>query len=161
MKHRIGILGGVVVWLGLGILPAEAGEEAQTLMEARRGFKTKLVRRVREPKPLEPPPPKLFSLVRYNTPIGRMAAYLSKPPSPGKKHPAIIWITGGFPPGGIGSSAWEPVSPHNDQSAKAYRLAGVVMMYPTVRGSFGNPGHQETFLGEVDDVVAALEYLQD
>jgi len=34
------------------------------------------------------------------------------------------------------------------------------MMYPTVRGSFGNPGKQESFFGEVDDVLAALAFLK-
>ncbi len=35
----------------------------------------------------------------------------------------------------------------------------MVLMFPTLRGSFGNPGHQETFFGEVDDVLAAADYL--
>ena len=34
------------------------------------------------------------------------------------------------------------------------------MMYPTLRGSAGNPGYQENFYGEVNDVLSALEYLR-
>ena len=105
-------------------------------------------------------PEELFSKVTYPTSIGKMGAYLSNQPEKKGKSPAIIWITGGFPAGGIGTSAWETVSVNNDQSAKAYRLAGVVMMYPTFRGSYGNPGNQESFFGEVDDVLAALEFLR-
>ena len=88
-----------------------------------------------------------------------MKALLTPPRDPKTQQPAMVWITGGFPSGGIGESAWKAVDPKNDQSAKAYRHAGLVMMYPTLRGSYGNPGVQEAFLGEVDDVLAAVEYL--
>ncbi len=33
------------------------------------------------------------------------------------------------------------------------------MMYPSLRGGNKNPGYIETFLGEVDDVIAAARYL--
>jgi len=155
-----GILAGLTLSLVLAILYARGGEGDPSLLQARRGFKTKLIRTERDEEPLVPPPAELFSLVRYRTPAGSMKAYLGKAPTPGKKYPAMIWITGGFPPGGIDSSAWESVSSENDQSAKVYREMGIVMMYPTLRGSFGNPGAQETFYGEVDDVLAALKYLQ-
>ncbi|MCU0723546.1 MAG: alpha/beta fold hydrolase [Planctomycetes bacterium] len=148
---------GIPAFLGAS---ATAQEKAQTLLEARQGFKTSLARVERADDALEEPPAGFFSIVKYRTPIGEMSAYLGKPPSPGKKHPAIVWITGGFPAGGIDSDAWEPVDIENDQSAKAYRLAGVVMMYPTLRGTCGNPGSQECFFGEVDDVLAALEHLK-
>lgn len=138
---------------------ATAQEAPQTLLEARRGFETKLQRRDRHEEPLEEPHPALFSLVRYKGPAGDLSAYVSKPSAPGRKAPAIIWITGGFPPGGASPFVWESADPENDQSAQAYRHAGVVMMYPTLRGSFGNGGVQESFLGEVDDVLAAADYL--
>ncbi|MCO5171090.1 MAG: prolyl oligopeptidase family serine peptidase [Planctomycetes bacterium] len=148
-------------WLTAALLlGAPALAHAQTLLDARKGFETKLQRRDRDEEPLEAPPAALFSLVRYRGPAGELSAYLGKPAERGRKHPAIIWITGGFPPGGIGAAAWQPADPANDQSAQAYRRAGVVMMYPTVRGSFGNGGVQEAFLGEVDDVLAALEHLR-
>src|SRR5262249_27149430 len=43
--------------------------------------------------------------------------------------------------------------------ASAFRKAGVVMMFPSLRGGNDNPGVKEGFLGEVDDVVAAAEFL--
>lgn len=143
-------------------LAQEAPKSAPTLVDARKGFETKLVRELSDPEPLMEPPAGLFSLVEYATPLGPMSAYLGTPPRGDAegKHPAIIWITGGFPPGGVGSSAWERVPPGNDQSAKQYRYAGLVMMYPALRGSFGNPGTQETLYGEVDDVLAAAEHLR-
>jgi dienelactone hydrolase len=148
----------------LGLVTTARAQQAaapdQTLAEARRGFETKLLRQERESRPLAEPPEDVFTLARYKGPVGDLTAYVSTPPEPGKKYPAIIWVTGGFPPGGAGESAWEDADPDNDQTAQAYRHAGLVMMYPTTRGTAGNPGVQESFLGEVDDVLAAADHLR-
>jgi pimeloyl-ACP methyl ester carboxylesterase len=55
---------------------------------------------------------------------------------------------------------WREASRSNDQTAAAYRKAGVLMMYPTLRGGNDNPGVKEGFFGEVDDVLAATKYLE-
>ena len=86
-----------------------------------------------------------------------LAAYLTPDPADAARHPAIIWITGGDC-NTIGN-VWSPQSPDNDQSASAYRKAGVVMMFPSLRGGNDNPGQQENFFGEVDDVLAAADFL--
>ena len=65
-----------------------------SLLEARKGFQTVLTKKRRESRPLDDPPSDLFSIVQYETPIGNMSAYLSKPIDPSKKYPAIIWLTG-------------------------------------------------------------------
>jgi dipeptidyl aminopeptidase/acylaminoacyl peptidase len=129
-----------------------------SLAQARQGFTTKLVRQERANEPVPQPPPQLFNLVRYPSPAGELAAYLSPPPSDGQKHPAIIWIFGGFD-NGIGDTAWEQASPDNDQSARAFREAGLIMMYPSLRGGNDNPGFKEGFYGEVDDIIAAADFL--
>lgn len=104
------------------------------------------------------PPAKLFQLIHYPSPAGALAAYVSpKPEKPGKR-PAIIWIAGGFD-SSIGDIAWTPGPVENDQSAAAFREEGVLMMYPSFRGGNDNPGYMETFYGEVDDVLAAADYL--
>jgi dipeptidyl aminopeptidase/acylaminoacyl peptidase len=95
--------------------------------------------------------------VRYPAPIGELAAYLSPDPGDGQKHPAIVWITGGDS-NSIGE-LWEPAQRNNDQTAAAYRQAGIIMMFPSLRGGNDNPGKREGFFGEVDDVVAAADYL--
>jgi dipeptidyl aminopeptidase/acylaminoacyl peptidase len=104
------------------------------------------------------PPGQLFRTVHYDSPAGKLAAYLSTSPSDGKKHPAIVWIFGGFD-NCIGDTAWRKGPPANDQSASAYREAGIIMMYPSLRGGNDNPGFKEGFFGEVDDVLAAADYL--
>ena len=133
---------------------------AESILEARASNKTKLVKNIRDLETLPLPPKDIISLVKYKTELGEMSAYLTVPPKKKKKSPAIIWITGGFPAGGIGDSAWKPRPKTNDQSAKIYRESGIVMMYPAFRGNAGNPGFQEGFYGEVNDVLSALEYLK-
>jgi acetyl esterase/lipase len=134
--------------------PGEAG----TLAEARRGFQTKLAPRGGDKEPVPQPPPRIFRTVRYESPAGKLAAYLSPDPKDGKKHPAVIWITGGDC-NSIDDGCWKEGPPSNDQSASAFRKAGLVMMFPSLRGGNDNLGTKEGFLGEVDDVLAAAEYL--
>ncbi len=154
----------VLVLSGCGVRAAGPSREAspskplETLPEARRGFETHLIRHAGSPEPAQEPPAKLFRLVRYPSPAGDLAAYVSVPPKQGGRHPAIIWLFGGFS-NGIGATAWEKMPPKNDQSASAFRKAGIVMMYPSLRGGVDNPGTPEGFFGEVDDVLAAADYL--
>ncbi|MGB8352409.1 MAG: prolyl oligopeptidase family serine peptidase [Chthoniobacteraceae bacterium] len=135
-----------------------AAPAGMNLTKARSGFVTKLVRKEKIGEPVEEPPANLFRLVKYVSPGGSMSAYVSPAPAAGGKHPAIIWIVGGFS-NSIGRVAWTPRPTDNDQSASAFREAGIVMMYPSLRGGNDNPGVKECFYGEVDDVLAAADYL--
>jgi dipeptidyl aminopeptidase/acylaminoacyl peptidase len=129
-----------------------------TLTQARHGFVTKLIRAENIGESVPEPPPELFRSTNYESPIGMLAAYVSPPPPDRQKHPAIIWLVGGFS-SSIGEIAWTPGPPKNDQSASVFRNAGIIMMYPSLRGGNQNPGHLEGFYGEVDDVLAAADYL--
>lgn len=138
-----------------------------TLVDARKDFKTKLTRSESAGVPLDQPNPRGmgrgFAIVQYDAPGGRYPAYLFTPPD-GRllgaelnKLPAIIWITGGDC-NTIGN-VWT-ISPQSDeQTASAYRQAGMIMMFPSMRGGNQNPGPREGFLGEVDDVIAARNWL--
>jgi acetyl esterase/lipase len=128
-----------------------------TLAQARSEFETKYhsTAPVGEADPA--PPPKLFSLVRYDSDVGQLAAYLTPDPKDGKKRPAIVWITGGDC-NTIGD-VWKDAPASNDQTASAFRKQGIVMMFPSLRGGNDNPGKGEAFYGEVDDVIAAAEFL--
>jgi acetyl esterase/lipase len=103
------------------------------------------------------PPADLFEKVKYPAPLGENVAYVS-PVRIGAKRPAIVWIDGGFD-WGIDDSAWQPAPRSNDQSARGFREAGVVVMLPALRGSNENPGNNECFLGEVDDILAAADFV--
>ncbi len=142
--------------------PASTGAAvatAESLLDARRGFATQLTRAGSAAPALAAPPVDFLTLVKFESPVGPLSAYLTAPPGPGK-HPAIIWIEGGFPIGASGALQWEPQPFDNDASASDFRRAGIVTMFPTLRGSRGNPGRQESFFGEVEDVLAALEFLR-
>ena len=130
-----------------------------TLLDARRGFSTQLTEKERDGEQPEVPPAESgLKLVHYQSPAGKMAAYLSNIPADGRKHPAIVWIFGGIS-NGIGSTAWEEAPAENDQTARTFREAGVVTLYPSFRGGNDNPGFRETFFGEVEDVLAAADFL--
>jgi len=139
-----------------GRLPRQT-DNALSLVEARRGFKTTLTGQESGKQAVPEPPPRLFRTARYDSPVGKLAAYLTPDPRDGKKHPAIIWITGGDC-NTIGE-VWEEAPVSNDQTAAAFRKAGIVMMFPSLRGGNDNPGVKEGFFGEVEDVLAAAEYL--
>ena len=129
-----------------------------TLAEAREGFVTQLIREEKDGSPVDEPPSGVLQKVTYPSPVGELAAYLSPIPDDGRKHPAIVWLFGGFS-NSIGSTAWEAAPVDNDQSAAAFRSAGVVTLYPSFRGGNQNPGYKERFLGEVEDVLAAADFL--
>jgi acetyl esterase/lipase len=136
---------------------APPADTSKTLTQARAGHVTKLTKQEQIGEPVAQPPAGVFEVIKYTAPPGEMAAYLSPDPQDGKKHPAIVWITGGDC-NTIGD-VWSPQSPDNDQTAAAFRKSGIVMMFPSLRGGNQNPGYREGVFGEVDDVIAAAEHL--
>jgi Fe-S cluster assembly iron-binding protein IscA/alpha/beta superfamily hydrolase len=139
---------------------ADSLDTTRTLAEARRGFQTKLTRRRAQESPVPQPPADTFRLVHFDAEPGNLAAFLSPDPDDGQRHPAIIWITGG------GSSSlgefWQEPSEEFadfDQAASAFRKAGLIMIFPSLRGGNDNPGVHEGFFGEVDDILSAAKYL--
>jgi len=137
--------------------PRVANREPTPLAKARREFKTKLSQQEQTREAAPQPPADVFRLVKYPSAVGDLAAYVSPDPKDGGKHPAIIWITGGDC-NSIGD-CWSPRPEENEQSASVYRKQGIVMMVTSLRGGNDNPGTRESFLGEVDDVIAAADFL--
>lgn len=129
-----------------------------SLLNVRVGFKTHLTAAKATGLPPETPPPALFRVVQYPSKVGALAAYMSPDPGDGRRHPAVMWITGGDC-NSIGD-VWTPRPPENDQSAAAFRQAGLVLLFPSLRGGNDNPGRKEGFLGEVNDVLAATAFLK-
>jgi hypothetical protein len=140
-------------------LGAIAGADGKRLAlnEARAGFVSRIVADQEPGGPVPEPPAGVFERVEYRSPAGSLAAYVTPDPGDGQKHPAIVWITGGDC-NSIGE-VWEPAEPGSDQTAAAYREAGIVMMFPSLRGGNSQGGHREGFLGEIDDVIAAAKAL--
>jgi dienelactone hydrolase len=87
--------------------------------------------------------------------VGPLAAYLTPPPKDGQKRPAVVWSHGGY--GGIWHDAW---TMDDDQSPRAFLNKDFVLMVPSWRRENDNGGSFELFLGEVDDLLAAVDYLR-
>lgn len=136
-----------------------ANQQQQTLVQARAAFSTTIVSTGDSFGPPDQPQTTDFQLIRYQSPVGALSAYVTPNPGDGKKHPAIVWITGGDN-NSIGD-VWSPNDRSNDQSASGFRKAGIVMMFPSQRGGNDNPGKREGFYGEVDDILAATDHLQN
>lgn len=158
----------IVFVMGCDVAPRPASSDAtsplnntagppQTLLDARKGFTTNIVKSGPNFGPPDVPVGNEFELIRYKSPVGDLAAYVTTDPGDGEKYPAIVWITGGDN-NSIGD-VWSPQSRGNDQSASAFRKAGIVMMFPSQRGGNDNPGQREGFFGEVNDVLAATDHL--
>lgn len=148
----------VLAGLIAGSLPAGRALAQTPLADARKGFVTTFHDNRGPGEPVPAPTAKQGRLVRYPSAVGPLAALLSAVSADGRRRPAIIWITGGDA-STIDDSVWEASPPGNDQTARQYREAGIVTLYPSLRGGNNNPGHREGYFGEVDDVLAAADWL--
>lgn len=137
---------------------AVAASGGNAFVQARTGFRTQ----VRDPAPpstpLPQPPPHWFVRSDYTNPQNyTLTGYVSPDPADGQRHPAILWLTGGDT--NTLGDFWTAGPDANDQSARAFREAGVVMAFVALRGGNGHRSQREFFLGEVDDVLAAARQL--
>jgi len=133
--------------------------KVKNLVFGKKRLKTNIVSKGDSVGPPDTPPKDgMFKLIKYNSSVGKLSAYITKDPKDGQKHPAIVWITGGDN-NSIGD-VWSKMPRYNDQSVSAFSKAGIVMMFPSQRGGNDNPGKREGFYGEVDDVLQATKYLK-
>jgi dienelactone hydrolase/Fe-S cluster assembly iron-binding protein IscA len=138
--------------------PNNAPAVVKNLLEDRANFTTQLIPNSYKPDgPADTPPRTAFSTVHYKSAVGDLVAYVTPDPADGQRHPAVLWAHGGF--GGIDGNFWISAPWENDQSARAFRDARIVLMCPSWRGENDNPGKFELFFGEVNDLLAARDYL--
>ena len=128
-------------------LPDRPAATADDLAAARRAFATKL--RGPAPQPYQNgPPPSGARLVEYNSGDLNLKGWLSVDAGDGQKRPAVVYLHGGW---SFGEGDWEDAEP--------FLKAGFVRFMPMLRGENGNPGTYESFLGEVDDAIAAGRFV--
>lgn len=97
----------------------------------------------------EESPPDEVQVVLYESGGMELQAWMAMPDlSADEQVPAVVYVHGGF---AFGESDFADAQPFLD--------AGFAVMTPTLRGENGNPGNFELFLGEVDDVAAAVRWL--
>ncbi|RYX84729.1 alpha/beta hydrolase [bacterium] len=133
-------------------LPTTPGLELQKedYATARSHFQTQLIRQGPAPQQGEAlQAPASAQQVVYS-PTLSLKAWLSSAPTgaASTKHPAVLFLHGGF---AIGDGDWDMGRP--------YQEAGFVVMMPVLRGENSQAGSYSMFYDEVDDVVAAIEYL--
>jgi dienelactone hydrolase len=118
---------------------------------ARSGFKTKLVRRGPAPQRGEVlhPPPGAQQVTVHSGDLP-LTAWVGPVPAGGGKSPAVLFLHGGF---ALGQDDWD--------QARPYRDAGFVVMELALRGENGQPGSYSMFYDELDDVLAAADYLAE
>jgi len=130
-------------------VPEKSATSTEDMASARKLFVTKL--RVREAAPQNYQnhrPPLGVEQVEYTSGDLRLKGWLSKDAGDGKKRPAVVFLHGGW---AFDSSDWKDAEP--------FAKAGFVLFMPMLRGENGNPGIHESFLGEVDDAIAAGRFV--
>jgi acetyl esterase/lipase len=147
---------GVRAGLTHGMKPVPAAGSPWPLLEQRRGFQTQISGEP-TPAPEKTPPARQLASVSHPAPLGQNLAYVS-PPRAGARRAAVIWL-GASLSFDVTERAWAAAPRNDDPSVRAFRDAGLVVMLPALRGAHGNPGRHECFFGEVDDVIAAGDYL--
>jgi dipeptidyl aminopeptidase/acylaminoacyl peptidase len=165
--------GHVVTITAVGLFPEELGpvveslhvppeEPAHTTLEQLRRWYPQL-RRQRVPPRKQPPPgppprpPAGIELVRYRGPAGKLSAYLHAPKDRTQRHPALLWCHGGF--GGIDESNWKFREEVKGEVGPLFAERGFVVLSPAWRGESDSDGEPEIYWGEVDDALAAIDYL--
>lgn len=126
-------------------------QNAKSLEEQRKGFATNLL--IKGPAPQEyemETPPEGVSEVNYQSGDLELKAWISNASADGGKRPALVFAHGGY---AFGSEDWDMIKPYLDN--------GFIVMMPMTRGENGNPGNFECFYGEVDDIIAAGQYLSE
>ncbi|HXJ58710.1 MAG TPA: prolyl oligopeptidase family serine peptidase [Verrucomicrobiae bacterium] len=127
----------------------DAALTVEDLASARTRFVTKI--RVRGPAPQDyrshMPPPGVKN-VEYSSADLKLKGWLSEDAGDDKKQPAVIFLHGGF---AFDLADWRDAEP--------FAKAGFVLFMPMLRGENNNPGIFESFLGEVDDAIAAGRFV--
>lgn len=141
----------VVICCLAGCLPRTSGLEQKTddYATLRETFQTQLVQRGPSPQDGEPLiTPSGATLVEYTSEGHKLSAFVSTVAEGEAKHPAVLFLHGGF---AFGEGDWEMGQPFRD--------AGYLVMMPVLRGENGQPGDFTLFYDEVDDVLAAAAAL--
>lgn len=131
----------------------------QNLMQARAGKATRIATALLPAahmpvRSMPEPPSRLFVPMSYQSGDLKLKAFVTPDPGDGRKQPLMVWLTGGDT--NSLDDFWSEGPATNDQSASAFRKAGMAMLFPTLRGGNDNPGQREYFWGEVQDVAAAI-----
>lgn len=118
-----------------------------TWQELKANWATKLLRLGPAPRNGAPPvAPGGVRRVRYPSPVGELPGWLVWPSSEGARVPVVVFAHADFTFDGKEMDAAVP-----------FLQQRIAVFFPTWRGERDNPGSFEMFLGEVDDLAAAVQ----
>jgi dipeptidyl aminopeptidase/acylaminoacyl peptidase len=118
---------------------------------ARQRIKSKLIRKMAAPQPWTAAKlPAGVSEIEFSSGDLPLKAWLSRPNDRAGKQPAVLVLHGGF---SFDREDWDLSRPYHE--------AGYVVMTPYLRGENGQPGSFTLWYDEVDDVLAAAQYLSE
>lgn len=140
---------GLLLAVMVGCRPGVKSGTGDDLASARKGFVTNLS--IRGPAPQkyqDEKPPAGVTEVTYTSGDLKLKGWLSTAAGDGTKRPAVVYLHGGW---AFASPDW--------QDAEPFANSGFVLFMPMLRGENGNPGTYESFLGEVDDAIAAGRFV--
>ncbi len=130
-------------------LGPEVEVQGEDYARVRTRFRSHLLHKGPAPQNWSPAkPPAGVTEVEYPSGSLRLRAWLSRPSDGGRKHPAVRFLHGGF---AFAGDDWDMARPYGD--------AGFVVLAPQLRAENGQPGAFSYFYDEVDDVLAAADYL--
>jgi dienelactone hydrolase len=133
-----------------GIPPPSTGLDlqSQSYAKARAQFRTDLLEKGPSPQKWRPvTAPRDVQEVNYTSGKLKLKAWF-KPATAKSARPAVLFLHGGF---AFGHDDWGMAQPFRD--------AGFAVMTPMLRGENGQSGYYSLFYDEVDDVLAAADYL--
>lgn len=134
-----------------GLFEPEVQLQSEMYASARRHFRTKLLRAAPSPQRdvFSLQAPSYVEVIEYRSDSLLLSAWLAGHQEPGPPRPAVLFLHGGFE---LGAADWDMAIP--------YWQAGFVVMVPMLRGENGMPGTFSFLYDEVDDVLAAAEFLR-
>ena len=149
----VAVLGGAAGYVAIEsrhLFQPEVAIQHEGYAETRRHFRTKLLREGPSPQHdvVVLRVPEYVDQVEFPSGGLRLKAWLSGQRQARQKLPAVLFLHGGFE---FGAADWDMALP--------YWEAGFVVMVPMLRGENGQPGTFSFLYNEVDDVLAAAEYL--
>lgn len=145
----LGCCGGIGFLFWFFVKPTDFPEQTQDYADARKTYKTQLLRQGASHQPWKPETlPEGVREVTFKSGDLQLKAWVNQPPPDGPKKPAVLFLHGGF---SFDQLDWD--------HCRQFRDDGFVTMTPMLRGENGQPGNYTLFYDEVDDVIAAAEYL--
>jgi dienelactone hydrolase len=129
--------------------PTSPFEDPRSFQELRAAFPTRLHTRGPSTGLYEDwPPPRGAQRIVYKSGDLSLWGWFSPAPDRAEPAPAVVYFHGAF-----------SLTPDDFEATRRFTAAGFCVLTPTLRGENGNPGDLELLWGEVDDAVAAIDWL--